>query len=58
VMVAVATMKFYPAEVAGRKVKQLARQPFTFAAGDSRLSPDVPDDRRSAAPDPSTRPKP
>jgi hypothetical protein len=24
-------MKFYPAEVGGRKVKQLVQQPFTFS---------------------------
>jgi TonB family protein len=37
VLTVLPTMRFYPAEIAGRKVKQMVQQPFTFAIAHSRM---------------------
>ena len=55
VMDAVEKMQFYPAEIAGRKVKQLARQPFTFSITSPTGRPGAPDEEHAAAAEPRGR---
>jgi protein TonB len=39
---AVRNMRFYPAEIGGRKVKQMVQQPFTFAIAEPDISEEHP----------------
>ncbi len=60
VQTALATMRFYPAEVQGRHVKQLVQWPFTFAAASSSSSSSGSAEGRTATVRPGTpiRPEP